>query len=190
MFIGRGLRTNQIAIHEMLENDVFGDDVKEVVVVKDEWQQQQEMHLDTYFNIASPNTAVLVEDRFPEHDCGFARKCLNADVWERKDNCSSGTQKGPYCLTTDNTDKEFTNVLSDADFTNIIPVSVKDRELYGVNFLTVEGGKIIGVDSVSEAYKSALARAGVSATWIDFDNMKLGYGAAHCTTQVLSRAAE
>lgn len=59
--IARGMRTNQKAINELIENDVFGTD--EVVVVKENWKNQQQMHLDTYFNIISPKLAVIDERR-------------------------------------------------------------------------------------------------------------------------------
>ena len=194
VFIGQGLRTNAEAIKKMLENNVFGDGVEEVIVVKEKWQNQHEMHLDTYFNIAAETTAVLVADRFPEN-CESAGggtpgndKCLHVDVWERTTPCS-GEEVGDYCLTAENTDKEFVQLLGEVGFENIIQVSVADQIAYGINFLTVEENEIIGVDGVSPGYKTALENAGVTATWIDFDNMKLGYGAAHCTTQVLSRIA-
>ena len=193
VFIGQGLRTNAEAIEQMLANDVFGGGVREVVVVKETWRNQQEMHLDTYFNVAAEKTAVLVEDRFPGN-CESAgggtvgdNKCLNVDVWERTSSCGGGTVVGNYCLTAENTDKEFVQLLGEVNFENIIPVSVADQIAYGINFLTVKENKIIGVEGVSPDYKTALGNVGVTAEWIDFDNMKLGYGAAHCTTQVLSR---
>ncbi|MBP0017026.1 MAG: hypothetical protein J7647_05635 [Cyanobacteria bacterium SBLK] len=206
VFIGQGARTTYEAIYEMLdaEEDVFGANVQEVVVVKDLWQNQQEMHLDTYFNIASPTTAVLVEDRFPagivpgvdcsevETDDGVVDKCLTADVWERNVDSCSGWTHGEYCLRTDNEYLEFIDVLSDAGFENIIPVSVKNQEDYGINFLTLEEGVIAVVEGSDENpyypdYLEDLRNAGLTVEEIPFDNLKLGYGAAHCTTQVLSR---
>ncbi len=192
VFIGQGLRTNAKAIQQMLENDVFGHAVEEVIVVKEKWRNQHEMHLDTYFNIAAETTAVLVADRFPGH-CEKAGgktpendKCLNVDIWERTDSCHGNTV-GHYCLTTENTDKQFVQTLEKAGFEHVIPVSVADQIAYGINFLTVKENHIIGVDGVSPDYKTALSKAGVMADWINFHHMKLGYGAAHCTTQVLSR---
>ena len=176
VFIGQGIRTNATAIKEMLKNDVFG--ATNVVVVKDSWQRQQEMHLDTFFNIIDSNLAVLVEDRnIP--DCYGSEKCLKADVWKKQEN-------GEYKLRSK--DIDFVKLMEKLKF-RIIPVSVSDQEAYGINFLTVSSKKIIGVDGVSDEYKRNLKQAGVEVTWIDFDNMKLGYGAAHCTHPgLISRA--
>ena len=69
----------------------------------------------------------------------------------------------------------------------VIPVSRKDQNLYGVNFLTIAPNKILAIDGVSKAYKERLKDNGVDAVWMDFTELTKGYGAAHCTTQVLLR---
>jgi len=198
VFIGQGQRTNYNAIHQMLDADVFG--VNKVVVVKDSWQNQQEMHLDTYFNIASETVAVLEADRnvknceAPPPSSGTPNKCLKADIWRRLRSTS------PYELSDNDTDVDFVTLMEDELKFTIIPASVNVQKAYGINFLTLEGGQIIGVEchrndeickdyyEEYEEYKRALGNEGVNAEWIDFDNMKLGYGAAHCTTQVLRRS--
>jgi arginine deiminase len=171
-FLGQGIRTNQQALEQLLTADAFGAD--EVIAVKDGWKQQQEMHLDTYFNIADEGIAVLIQDRY---DCAGSPKCLTADLWRRNGKGSYEKQEGGV---------DFVSLLGRLGFT-IIPVSVKDQALYGINFLTIGRHSIIGVDGVSPEYKDALAQAGIEATWIPFEHMKRGYGAAHCTTQVLRR---
>lgn len=180
VFIGQGMRTNPRAIELLLRNDVFGGGMdsgpKEVVVVKDVWGNQQEMHLDTHFNIIRSDLAVEVEDRFPGK-CEQKNKCLKADTYT--------WTSGRWQLTSRNVD--FLTYIARAGF-KVIPVSVADQEAYGINFLTTVSGKIIGVKGVSEGYQQALKKAGVNEqTWIKFDEMKLGFGAAHCTTQVLRR---
>jgi len=60
-FIGQGLRTNSEGVKQLLINRVFG--LPKVAVVKDAWRIQEEMHLDTYFNIFGPRLAVLVDLR-------------------------------------------------------------------------------------------------------------------------------
>lgn len=176
-FIGLGLRTNAEALQELLDNDAFGTD--EVVVVKDSWRNQQEMHLDTYFNLIDADLAVLVADRY---DCRHTPvKCLTADVWSRN-------PSGGYRLAFK--DEDFVDLLMTRWKYRIIPVSTGDQKAYGINFLTLSKRKLIGVEGVSLAYKQALADAGVQAVWIDFTNMKQGYGAAHCTTQVLRRGPD
>ena len=177
VFIGQGLRTSEAAIKQLLDNDVFGGadhDVKEVVIVKDHWNNQQEMHLDTHFNLINENLAVSVADRV---DCtADPNKCLTADVYQ---------WQGGWHLV--NSDMDFNAYLSNVAHIKVIPVSVDDQAKYGINFLTTSRNQITGVDGVSQAYKDALQREGVTARWLDFTNLKLGFGAAHCTTQVLVR---
>ena len=71
----------------------------------------------------------------------------------------------------------------------LIPVSRKDQNLYGINFLTIRPDRIMAIDGVSDKYKKLLKKHGVDATWMDFSALTSGYGAAHCTTQVLLREA-
>ena len=177
VYIGEGLRTNNAAIKELLDNDVFGGrdyGVKEVLVVKDRWNNQQEMHLDTHFNVINEKLVVSVADRV---DCRKdTSKCQLADVYQ---------WQGEWRLSRSNVD--FNDYLTNTVGARIIPVSVEDQYKYGINFLTIKDNNIIGVDGVSDLYKKTLEQAGVDAQWIDFTNMKLGFGAAHCTTQVLVR---
>lgn len=177
VYIGEGIRTNSAAIKELLDNDVFGGrdgGVKEVVVVKDRWNNQQEMHLDTHFNVIGDKLVVSVADRV---DCrNDPKKCQYADIYQ---------WQGDWRLARSNVD--FNDYLTNTVGARIIPVSVEDQYKYGINFLTTKENHIIGVDGVSDSYKKTLEEAGVDAQWIDFTNMKLGFGAAHCTTQVLVR---
>jgi len=175
-FIGQGLRSNAIAIHELLEHDVFG--TGEVIVVKDAWQNSQEMHLDTYFNLLDRDLALLVADRHVR-DCNVHQnaKCLKADVWIRN-------ARGTYELVRKNID--FVRLLDEYGI-RVIPVSVEDQRAYGINVLTMGPRRIVGAEGVSQAYKMALAEASVQATWVSFDNLQRGYGSADCMTQVLRR---
>jgi arginine deiminase len=174
-FIGMGDRTNEEGVHSLLNSDdVFGTD--EVVVVKESWHQQQESHLDTYFNVIDRDLVVLVEDR---HDCSNNKeKCLFADVWRKGKDGRFSKQLA---------DRSFVELLKEWHY-DIIPVSVEDQKNYGVNFLTVGKREIFVVRGISGGYRKQLKDKGVDVHEINFDNMKLGYGAAHCTTQVLHRS--
>ncbi len=169
-FIGQGLRTNAEAVRQMLAADAFG--AARVVVVKDPWQNQEQMHLDTYFNIAGPDVAVLVEERMTDPG-----RRPTVDVYEKRG-------------------AAYEQVLAGADFREyvegtlgftVIPVSGADQLRYGINFLTVAPRRVLAVDGVSESLKERLRAHGIAATWMDFGNLTGGYGAAHCTTQVLRR---
>ena len=175
-FIGQGLRTNAEGVKQLLDHQVFG--VPKVAVVKDSWKNQQEMHLDTYFNIISPKLAVLVDSRMdtPGHPAQKDIK-TTVDVYE--------LGKDGYKLKSK--DINFQNYLEDDLGFKVIPVSRKDQEHYGINFLTIAPNKILAIDGVSDEYKKTLKDNGVDATWMDFAALTSGFGAAHCTTQVFYR---
>ena len=176
-FIGQGLRTNAEGIKQILDNQVFGTPL--VAVVKDNWKNQEEMHLDTYFNIIGPKLAVMVDLRMNNlvKEPELNEISSKVDVYR--------LEKEGYRLIIKNMD--FQQYLEKELEYTIIPVSRKDQNLYGINFLTVAPGKILAIDGVSKAYKDALKKNGVDVVWMDFGELTKGYGAAHCTTQVLLR---
>lgn len=67
-FQGQGLRTNGEAVRQMLAALTYG--TRRVLIVKDPWQNQIQMHLDTYFNIIGDKLAVMVDDRMDIRDTG------------------------------------------------------------------------------------------------------------------------
>lgn len=180
--IGQGLRTNTEAVRQLLSADVFG--TKRVAVVKDSWKNQNQMHLDTYFNILEKNLAVIVEERIDQRDSSGkivkaadpAKKSV-VDLYEMKD--------GKYLKTAKNIPLQ--KFLEDDLKMKLIPVKNADQLKYGINFLTLGAKKILAIDGVSTEYKQRLAAEGVDATWMNFSNLTGGYGAAHCTTQVIVR---
>ncbi|MDO9558300.1 MAG: arginine deiminase family protein [Syntrophales bacterium] len=180
--IGQGLRTNAEAIRQLLEAQAFG--TKRVAVVKDSWKNQEQMHLDTYFNIIDENLAVIVADRIVQRDASGkvikvadpAKQSL-VDLYELKDSSYRKTS----------TNIPFQTFLERDMGMKLIPVSNADQLKYGINFLALGKKKILAIDGVSIGYKQRLAAEGVDASWMDFSNLTGGYGAAHCTTQVLRR---
>lgn len=174
-FIGQGLRTNAEGVKQLLDNNVFGS--RFVAVVKDSWCNQEEMHLDTYFNIISPKLAVLVDLRMNEDQQAAPIKTF-VDVYEFIND--------RYRLVHSNLN--FRSYLEDHLGFKLIPVSRKEQNNYGINFLTVAPNKIFAVQgSMSEKYKKSLEEAGIQITWVKFDALTGGYGAAHCTTQPIVR---
>jgi arginine deiminase len=175
-FIGQGLRTNAEGIRQLLDNNVFG--LPRVVVVKDEWENQEEMHLDTYFNIIDRKLAVLVDMRMDLPGKSVAKGMApKVDVYE--------LENGRYVKKISNVD--FQEYMEKNLGYTLIPVSRKDQNLYGINFLTIRPNRIMAIEGVSDGYKKLLKKNGVSANWMDFSALTSGYGAAHCTTQVLLR---
>jgi arginine deiminase len=178
-FIGQGLRTNAEGVRQLLDNQVFG--LPRVAVVKDFWEDQEEMHLDTFFNIINPKLAALVDlrMRLPGREPDPMMVPL-VDLYELQD--------GVYVKTM--TDRNFQDFMEQDLGYTLIPASREDQIRYGLNFLTVHSDRILAIDGVSETYKQRLRDHGVDATWMDFGALTSGYGAAHCTTQVLVREAK
>ncbi|TWT31336.1 Arginine deiminase [Thalassoglobus neptunius] len=169
VFIGEGLRTNAAAILQLLVADAFGTD--EVVVVKDPWQQQEQMHLDTYFNLVADDLALLAENRL-----GESKHVPTVDVF-KKDGDGYELQSSGM---------KFPDYLKSIGI-RVIPVKQQDQLNYGCNVLTLKSNEIFVVDGVSDEFLAKLRDADVTVNVVDFSNLTGGYGACHCTVQVLSR---
>jgi len=171
-FIGQGLRTNGDAISQLLKAQVFG--TEEVVVVKDRWHDQSQMHLDTWINFIDSDLVTMVSSRVNADTS--SKYFVYADIYK--------LINGKYVLKSK--DVSFTQFLTGSGI-KIIPVSDEDQANYAINYLTISPRKIICVEGVSEEFTKALKESGVEIDWINFTNLKGGWGAAHCTTQVISR---
>lgn len=174
-FIATGLRTNRNAVNNLIESDVFGCNM--LIVVKDTWQHQEQMHLDTYFNVIDKDLVVLEESRY------YAQygdnKHISCDIYIKDSQGNFKIQE---------TDVDFRKQLEKKMKIQVIPVPTEDQLRYGINFLTIYGRYIMAVEnSMSPKYKDALIKAGVTIEEIDYSALTKGYGATHCTTQVLSR---
>lgn len=176
--IGQGLRTNQNAIDELLENDCFGHDT--VVVVRDCWRDQYQMHLDTYFNVIDKDLCTMCFNRYDAKDESDVNY-LKMDMYVRA--------PGQKLYSKDKTWSEvgFREFLESRDV-KIIRISREDADHYANNFLTVNARHIMSVAGQSESLRNEYRKHGVLVEWVPLDNLIGGYGAAHCMTQVLRRA--
>jgi arginine deiminase len=175
-FIGQGLRTNAAAILQLLDASAFGS--RRVVVVKDAWKNQQQMHLDTYFNVADSNLAVLVQSRLDaSRQKKGGEKRTRCDVYELREGKYEKVQS----------DLDFVDYLEKDLGIQVIPVPDEDQKRYGTNFLTIAPRTIMAVGGQSPTYVKRLEDAGVKVTWVEFPHLTGGYGAAHCLTQVFLR---
>lgn len=112
-FICEGLRTNREAIDQLLDHNLF--EKKYIIVVKDKWKNQQQMHLDTFFNILSKDTVLLAENRInPTKD----DMELYVDIYETVNSSYVKQNLEEY---------KFTDFLREHNFT-IIPVSDSDQQ--------------------------------------------------------------
>ena len=173
-FIGCGMRTNDLAIKNMLEKDAFGHDT--VVVVRDHKLWQMQMHLDTHFNIIDKDLCTMVSSRLnaapgtPEYN--------TCDIWVR--------EPGTLTYTKLKEDQPFVKYIQERGFT-IIPIDYDDEMHYANNFLTIAPRHIMAVAGQSETLQQRFRDAGVTVEWVPLENLIDGYGAAHCMTQVLQR---
>lgn len=175
-FIGCGLRTTQTAIDQLLEHDLIGKDT--LVVVRDQWKSQDQMHLDTYFNIIDRDLVTMCANRVeakPE-DVDF----LTVDVYAKN---SDGVYKKEH------SGIPFVEFLTKRGI-HIIPIEKADELNYANNFLTVGARNIVMVAGQSLELQAQLRNYGVEVTWAYLDNLTRGYGAAHCMTQVVKRVQQ
>lgn len=87
-FIGCGLRTTQKAIDQLMENDWLGAD--KLMVVHDNWLEQEQMHLDTYFNCIDRDLVTLSANRYkagPAHVFMSVCERVCSCVCERESVC-------------------------------------------------------------------------------------------------------
>ena len=175
--IGQGLRTNQEAIDELLENDCFGHDT--VVVVRERWKYQYQMHLDTYFNVIDKDLCTMCFNRYDakgESDVNY----LTMDMYVRP------AGQTEYRLEPAFSGMGFREFLESRGV-KIIRISKEDADHYANNFLTVDARHIMSVAGQSKALEAEYAKHNVLVEWVPLDNLIGGYGAAHCMTQVLRR---
>lgn len=172
-FIGQGLRTTQAAIDQLMDNDLLG--CNKVVVVKDVWGEQEQMHLDTYFNIIDRDLCTLSEARYlaAKSDPQY----LKIDLWERE------SPEEPYHKAF--SDISFVDYIEEELGMKVIPIQRSDELTYANNFLTVAPRKIMAVAGQSAELQEALKANFVDVTWVPLSNLTKGYGAAHCMTQLL-----
>lgn len=172
-FIGRGVRTTQAAIDQLMEHDLLG--CNKVVVVRDIWDEQEQMHLDTYFNIIDRDLCTLSEPRYKasKDDTRY----LTYDLWERE------APGKPYVKVEDAA--PFVDLIEKRLGMTIIPIQRSDELTYANNFLNVAPRKIMAVAGQSVSLQEAFKKHNVDVTWVPLTNLTKGYGAAHCMTQIL-----
>lgn len=175
-FIGMGMRTTQEAINQLMDNDIIGAD--SVIVVKDFWRYQAQMHLDTHFNIIDHDLATMTVERVTAPKGDKRRNLI--DLYIRKDAGKA------YKLV--KKDIDFVDFITKEEKMKVIPISEKDQLNYANNFLAIAPREIMAVDGQSDELHKAFEENGVTVHWIPLFNLTRGFGAAHCMTQVLQRA--
>lgn len=171
--IGSGLRTNFFAIKQMLENNWFG--TRRVAVVRDIFDcNQQRMHLDTIFNIASDNCVVMLESVMGD----------NSDRRRLVTEYTYNTDTGNYGVS--RRDVELSLYIREQGY-HIIPISEQQQEAYGINFLNIGDNRIIAVDESTARTILSDKNFNGNIEVIDFSGVTTMYGSVHCCSQVLYR---
>jgi len=211
--VGIGDRTNRDAIDQLLSLDLGYREIgvvhqaKHPLVASDQPDPMINMHLDTYFEVASSNAVVACVELISEAKVEVYRK--DGDSYTKTD-----------------TDTNLYDFIRAKGFT-VVPITVLEQMAYAANFLCVEDGRILavdverGIDSVMESiasitaenparygklfeqakkdyevlsreghffpHKPELRELGIDAYPVVLENLTGGYGAAHCMSCSLNR---
>ncbi len=149
-FQGVGARTKMESVRMALEHGGYGYD--EIAVVIDPYQKQEEMHLDTYFNVCAPGKCVVLEDRItPGHlketYVLLFKKTENGQYVAAGRKEINEIHRGQTLRRNEIGDPLFPlrDYLTARGFT-IIPVTKEEQQAYAINFLTIGDGMVIGTD--------------------------------------------
>jgi arginine deiminase len=212
--VGIGDRTNRSGINQMLK---YGLDFDEVGVVHqpnhplipgDQKDPMVDMHLDTYFNVASSNVVVGLD---------LLLKQANVEIYHKK-------SKGEYQKEKD--EPTLHDFIKEKGF-DIINITTLEQMSYASNFLCIKDGSILAVEVdrvVKDVIENLKTRAkndpkrygkllnqaekdynylknegqffphkkeiyqhGIDAYPLVLENLTGGYGGAHCMTCALRR---
>lgn len=213
--LGNGDRTNDEGVKQMLSSGLGFDEVAVVhqplhpLIPGDQPDPMIDMHVDTYFNVASSSTVVGSE------------LLLNNAVVEVYLKESEGNYKKSKTKT------NLHDYIKSKGF-NIIGLSTLEQMAYSSNFLCIKDGTILAIDSariiksvVNDLtfkaeenrsrygalfdevkkeysqftgnggvfpYKKEIYENGIDAYALNLENITGGYGGAHCMTAVIERA--
>ncbi|MFW9805606.1 MAG: arginine deiminase family protein, partial [Candidatus Thorarchaeota archaeon] len=212
--VGVGDRTNKSGIEQFLKNGVGFDEIGVVhqpnhpLVPIQEADPMIDMHLDTYFNIASSGVAVGLKSLL---------KRAKVDVY---------TRTGPGAYERDNTTTNLLSYITGWGF-DVIELTTLEQISYASNFLTINDGTILAVEVERDIkdvlfnlqtkakadsarygalfeqaqkdyqflkdeseffpHKREIYQHGIDAYPMVLKNLTGGYGAAHCMTAALER---
>jgi arginine deiminase len=212
--VGVGDRTNESGIQQLLKYGVGFDEVGVVhqpnhpLIPSDEADPMIDMHLDTYFNIASKGVAIGLKPLL---------EVAKVDVYKR-------TNPGEYKKEEESTD--LLSYITGKGF-DVVGITTLEQLSYASNFLTIRDGTILAVEverdikdvlynlqikakaepgrygtlltqaekdyeflkNESEFFphKREIYQHGIDAYPMVLKNLTGGYGAAHCMTAALER---
>lgn len=168
---GQGLLTNAEGVRQCLERKVYG--FVEVGVVRDERNNMDEMHLDTYFAMLDKDLAACCDTRLRGDEEPLV------DVYAPVGNARAFSYQLSRTV-------KFSAYLKEKGIT-VIPFSKREQENFAPNGLLVAPRQFIGVTRAGKPFEKRLQKAGVQTQFISFDALTGGYGGPHCSSQALVR---
>jgi arginine deiminase len=182
--LGIGIRSNFEAAYYLMEKDLIGCDRLALCIDYDD-QDQERMHLDTFFNVLSENAIVIIDfdDLTKLKGKRINRKI---QVYSKKEELLlirkplSDTYYGDYCLIA-----EFDDMYKylESEGFKYIKCSLAQQENFIFNFLNI-GDKLI--IAINKELKQLVKNNNIDAKVIDleFEAVKNLYGGVRCATQV------
>ena len=184
--LGIGLRTDMVAANYLMENDLL--ETRYMALSFDENDQdQQRMHLDTYFNILNDNNAVVIdfddvrekENKENNIDRRVYYFDKDKDAKEIKSDRNEIKNKvGEYKLI--KIYDSFYKFLDDMKF-NYIKITHQEQKEYMINFLNIGNNTVI---SVNKNLENKVKHLGITVKYFDCQPILNMYGGMHCMTQV------
>jgi arginine deiminase len=212
--VGVGDRTNESGVDQLLNHGIGFDEIGVVhqpnnpLIPRNETDSMTNMHLDTYFNIASSGVAIGQKALL---------KTAQVDIYNRL---------GPGAYEKEKESTDLLSYINGWGF-DVIDITTLEQLSYASNFLTIRDGKVLVVDVSNNAkdvlfnlqtkaqaephrYSALLEQAnkdykflkneseffphkremyqhGIDAYPMVLKNLTGGYGAAHCMTAALER---
>jgi len=163
-------RTNLNSVYELMKTNSIGH--SNVVLVISPVKTQEEMHIDTWFNIIDEDL-YIGSQRFFDNP-------IDILYYERNDN-------GYYLLNKEISD--FKTLLENKLKMKKISLDDKQQKDLMSNGLTISPKKyiMIGGKPTSQVFKKSLEKHGVEVISVELDELTEGHGGAHCMTQPIQR---
>ena len=187
--LGVGLRTDMKGASYLMRNDLLG--TRYMAICYDEnYQDQQRMHLDTYFNILNNDNALVIDfdevGKEEKKEKNIDRKVYyydnNKDIKEiESDNKDINNKIGEYKLI--KIYNSFYTFLDDMKF-NYLKITNQEQKEYMINFLNIGNNTVISVNKNLEQKLKDNNINNINVQYFNCQPILNMYGGMHCMTQV------
>ena len=184
--IGFGLRTDIRGCNYLMEKDLLGTRFTALCYDEND-EDQQRMHLDTYFNILNDKNAIVIDfdevGKSEKKEKNIDRRVYYFDNDKEAKKIESDrdfikNEVGEYKLI--KIYDSFYKFLEDMNF-NYIKVNNQEQKEYMINFLNIGNNTVISVNKNLEEKVKGL---GITVKYFDCQPILNMYGGMHCMTQV------